>query len=112
MKAIENHTATVHRSRHFSDQQIRHMKESATKQEKEIGRWFYNHPDQAIGPGKLHAHCEFPWPITSTRRAITNLTTAGILQKTNHQSMGPYGRPEHHWQWRVPTNEPEQQSLF
>ena len=36
-------------------------------------------------------------PITSVRRALTNLTDAGELVKTNLQTKGPYGRPEHYW---------------
>jgi predicted ArsR family transcriptional regulator len=36
-------------------------------------------------------------PLTSVRRAITNLTKYGALEKTDKQSQGPYGRPEHKW---------------
>ena len=37
-------------------------------------------------------------PITSVRRAITNLTNSGDLVKTNFQTKGPYGRPEFIWE--------------
>ena len=36
-------------------------------------------------------------PITSVRRALTNLTDAGHLVKTDKQVRGPYGRPEFEW---------------
>lgn len=36
-------------------------------------------------------------PLTSVRRAITNLTNEGELVKTNKQIRGPYGRPEYQW---------------
>ena len=36
-------------------------------------------------------------PLTSVRRAITGLTTAGVLVKTIDQRSGPYGRPECVW---------------
>lgn len=36
-------------------------------------------------------------PLTSVRRAMTNLTNAGELIKTNTQIRGPYGRPEYQW---------------
>lgn len=37
-------------------------------------------------------------PITSVRRALTNLTNSGDLVKTNFQTKGPYGRPEFIWE--------------
>jgi len=37
-------------------------------------------------------------PITSVRRALTNLTNSGDLVKTNFQVKGPYGRPEFIWE--------------
>ena len=36
-------------------------------------------------------------PITSIRRALTNLTNDGKLVKTSSQWDGPYGRPEFIW---------------
>lgn len=36
-------------------------------------------------------------PITSVRRAMTNLTDAGKLTKTTNQRMGGWGRPEYVW---------------
>jgi hypothetical protein len=37
------------------------------------------------------------WPLTSIRRAITNLTDDGQLVKLPKQRTGIYGKPEHHW---------------
>lgn len=37
-------------------------------------------------------------PITSVRRAMTNLTNEGILKKTETQREGPYGQPNYTWQ--------------
>ena len=36
-------------------------------------------------------------PITSVRRAMTNLTTAGVLAKTPHKAKGKYGRLCYTW---------------
>jgi predicted ArsR family transcriptional regulator len=38
------------------------------------------------------------WPITSIRRAMTNLTISAKLIKCERQRPGLYGRPEHLWQ--------------
>ena len=37
------------------------------------------------------------WPITSVRRAITNLTKDGLLEKTDEKRPGAYNRPEYVW---------------
>jgi hypothetical protein len=34
------------------------------------------------------------WPLTSVRRAITNLTKANLLMQTGRSIIGPYGRRE------------------
>jgi hypothetical protein len=36
-------------------------------------------------------------PITSIRRAITNLTKSGKITMTDEMSEGPLGKPEHQW---------------
>jgi len=36
-------------------------------------------------------------PLTDVRRAITTLTKAGKLEKTNMKVIGMYGKPEHIW---------------
>jgi hypothetical protein len=36
-------------------------------------------------------------PITSIRRAMTNLTDAGFLEKTDHKRKGPKGKAEYIW---------------
>ena len=36
-------------------------------------------------------------PITSVRRALTDLTNAGKLEKVEGMKMGRYNRPNHQW---------------
>ena len=40
------------------------------------------------------------WPITSVRRALTNLTKDNVLIKTDELVPADYGRPNYKWQWR------------
>ena len=44
-------------------------------------------------------------PLTSVRRAITNLTEAGHLRKTTLTTTGHYGKPE--YLYEVVSNEPQ-----
>ncbi len=49
-------------------------------------------------PSQVWAAMDKSCPITSVRRAMTNLTSAGMLAKMDHKVMGAFGRPEHTWQ--------------
>ena len=43
----------------------------------------------------------FPeYPLTSIRRAITNLTRKGLLIKTDETALGIYGKNEHFWKFK------------
>lgn len=37
------------------------------------------------------------WPITSIRRALSDLTSENKLTKTDNQKLGPYGKHEFTW---------------
>ena len=49
-------------------------------------------------------------PITSIRRAITNLTDAGKLVKTDAQKNGAYGKPNCVWELPLQQNLPKTKS--
>ena len=40
------------------------------------------------------------FPITSVRRALTNLTNDKILVKNDKMVIGDYGSPNHTWKWK------------
>lgn len=42
-----------------------------------------------------------PAPLTSFRRAITNLTNSGYLIKCDNMAIGKYGKPVHYWKVAV-----------
>jgi len=69
----------------------------ATGQEGAILHVFKSHPHSKFTPSRLHIAYFRQWPITSVRRAISNLTKKGLLIKTIETSKGPYGEPEHIW---------------
>lgn len=48
-------------------------------------------------PSELYNALGCRYPITSIRRAVTNLTNAFVLIKTEAQKTGIYGKPEHVW---------------
>lgn len=72
--------------------------QKAVTQQDRILEWFRMYEQQA-SPSKV-LKTVFPGehiPITSIRRAMTNLTDAGELVKTDKQVKGSYGRNEYQW---------------
>jgi predicted nucleic acid-binding protein len=71
------------------------------KQEEFITEIFKNNPQSLIIPSQvLKVYIKIynkNTPITSIRRAITDLTAKGILRKTSVTAMGEYGKVEHCW---------------
>ena len=52
----------------------------------------------AASPSEIHARAfSDQVPLTSVRRAITNLTQRGLLERTAIKVRGPFGRPEYVW---------------
>lgn len=112
-EAIQNHTATLHRTKHYSDEQVQRLQQSANQQYRRIAREFFRRPGKALGPTRIHA-IMFPgfpdkrgdWAITSTRRAINNLTEDGFLMKTKQTADSLLNGVEHLWTWRDPLKHP------
>jgi len=55
-------------------------------------------PDEILDICNQH----YSYPITSIRRALTDLTSKGLLIKTNSFRMGRYGKKTH--TWTLPSN--------
>ena len=72
----------------------------ARSQEEVLAVFFNNNPLGQYQPSQIQTTLFPNAPITSVRRALTNLTERGILEKTTIQRQGPYGRPEYLWRMR------------
>ena len=67
--------------------------EKAGTQEEIIYRHFLRYPKRTMGFSPSQLRIVLPdSPITSIRRALTNLTTAGKLTKTKTMTLGGYGK--------------------
>lgn len=94
---------SYHNTTHSSGQVLIEFENKAKNQE-EIILDFFGHkflhdftPDEVLEQLGLENT-----PITSIRRAITNLTDRGKLIKTNIQRTGKYGKPT--YAWKLNTN--------
>lgn len=88
-------------STHETGDTLRAYTQQANRQEAAVLALFRRHPDCLLSPSTvcalLNKMLERDWPITSIRRAITNLTEQGHLEKTGNKVTGPLGRPEYRW---------------
>lgn len=90
---------------HESGRLLAEFEGKAVTQEDRILDYFTKRPRVIKSPSQIQFELAMhKVPITSIRRAITNLTTDGKLVKTNYTRNGPYGRPECCWRLAIRTN--------
>ncbi len=79
-------------------QRLKGSRKKANKQEILIMGFFRNNPELAFAPHYIHKKLfDENTPLTSTRRALSNLTKSKLLTKTYQQVMGPFGKMVYCW---------------
>ena len=68
----------------------------AKTQEQKIINCFIQH-ERPLSPSMVLSILNINCPITSIRRAMTNLSNEGKLEKTKDYVLGNYGKKEHLW---------------
>ena len=89
------------------------LKESnkKTRKQEELIFDLFVKRNRPLSPSMVLTESGLNCPITSIRRAITDLCNAGRIVKTDLQVKGMYGKAEHLWE--LPElKEPKQVSLF
>jgi hypothetical protein len=76
---------------------LKSSRRKAGTQEEIILHFFTNNPNLQLSPFDIQNILGLNAPITSIRRAITNLATNGDLRKTKLMKIGPYGKQVHTW---------------
>ena len=92
-----------HNTTRESDQQLAEYEGRAIKQEDRILEYYASNWHTSISPSRVHRYLMPDVPLTSVRRAITNLTNQGKLERTDKKVDGVYGRPEYCWRYAGPT---------
>ena len=62
-----------------------------------ILRYFKNNPGREFTPFEIQRNVLYDSPVTSVRRAMTDLTNGGKLEKTSSQKMGKYSKMNYCW---------------
>ena len=82
-----------------SGETLQNRRQNSDKQKDVIYRVFESNPNMTLTPFEIEAAVAQSWPITSIRRAITDLTSEGKLEKTEIKRMGPYGKQTYCWKY-------------
>ena len=91
------------------ENQLQMQFENQTERQEDAVLWVFMSKKSAMTPMEVHGFLEsvgFNWPITSVRRAISDLTKANKLRKTQDMKDEIYGKPNH--KWELITNKPQQ----
>ena len=81
-------------------EEVKRMLVKTEKQEKVIKMLANEFINKTFSPSMMHSIMERNGrkvPITSVRRAISDLTREGVLKKTDKQRIGYYGKREYMW---------------
>jgi len=101
------HVQPFYNTIYLDNDQLTKANAEAMKQEEFITAIFKSNPNKPISPSQIHKVYGKDFsknvPLTSIRRAITNLTEKNILRKTGIMVDGIYGKPEHCWVMEVKT---------
>lgn len=78
------------------EQLARAWMDAGTQQEA-IFQLFKSRGRKGLSPSDVWELTGMQWPLTSVRRAMTDLTRDCKLLKTDRRKSGYYGKPEHIW---------------
>lgn len=111
MTDIQDHlTRDYHNTNRETGAVLRESRSTARAQQEVILEFFRSHPGRHYSPDQIHQAVLPAAPITSVRRAITNFTDDGFLEKTAHMITGSWGKQVH--TWRLVVREMKQGDLF
>tara|TARA_R100001443_G_scaffold29396_1_gene42556 strand:- start:5768 stop:6076 length:309 start_codon:yes stop_codon:yes gene_type:complete len=91
-------------------QEKRNANKTIGRQEYKILSLFRSNTSDGFTPDEILRISGLKCPITSIRRAFSDLTKKGFLEKTTRMRMGMYGKPVH--VWKLPTKVNENMELF
>lgn len=86
---------------HETGQTLALFKSKAASQEAAILNYWRQHKTETFHPAQIQVRIESlsQAPLTSVRRAFTNLSKAGYIRKTDNQVKGPFGRRTHLYEY-------------
>lgn len=94
---------SYHNTNNLAGAELQSADASCKGQEADILRFFRARIGMYLTPEDASAALSARTPLTSVRRAMTNLTIKGFLRKTQCMGTGKYGKKIHHWIFEAKT---------
>lgn len=90
---------------HLHGQRLAAYEVQAEYQEDLVAEFFYHNPSAQVTTEDLWVFIPAlsKCPLTSVRRAFSNLQSDGLIVKTDHQVAGTFGRPIYTWRKARPS---------
>jgi hypothetical protein len=89
---------TFYNTTSLPQEELHHERVNAQRQEDRVLQFFRDWPGKDFTPAEVfEAGVCGSAPITSVRRALTNLTSKGLLVRCNSQRVGLYGKQNYAW---------------
>jgi len=89
---------TYYNTNELEGEALKKANQNTAGQEAIVLEFFERLPSMRFSPERIHKAVLPHVPLTSVRRAITNLTKKGLLRKTKQMTLGDYGTQVHTWQ--------------
>lgn len=87
-----------HNTTNETGQQLQQFEAKAKNQDERVLEVFRQQIRSLTPSEVLEIEFSDGTPLTSVRRAFSNLKNRGALVRTDQTATGPYGRPEHKWE--------------
>ena len=107
-----NRTATYFNTNAEHGAELSRSKFKVKSQQDAVLAFFCENPMRGFTPFDIQRNVLPGTPITSIRRAITNLAQAGKLKKTESMGRGRYGKKNYLWVYKRPDMAHIQTGLF
>lgn len=92
------HKGQFYNTTGLSGDELKDKRKKVAGQTAKILKLFEDHPHTLFTPWQVYYHFGQQLMITSIRRAITDLTTDGLLEKCDRKRSGPAN--EWNWTWK------------
>lgn len=94
--------ATTHfDTTHEPAAELEAYRQTCGRQQRLVLDWFRAHPGELRTPFEIRELVLPEAPVTSVRRAMTNLTSAKLLEKTDTKKVERYGRRNYCWRLAI-----------
>lgn len=90
-----------HNTINETGERLTELRENAKTQQEKILQYFFQNSIYCFTPFEVQETILPSTPITSIRRAMTNLTTQGHLIKENEQKVEKYGVKNNYWSFNA-----------